>query len=71
MTNYEKWFGTPETMAETLAKPKCMEDSFTSWADGDGALLVALVPPSNVRSARRTEAIANCYLKWLQEECDE
>lgn len=68
MTNYEKYFGTPEIVAETLAKPKHMYDSFISWLNGDGALLAAIVPPSNVRSAKRTEAIANCYLAWLQEE---
>lgn len=70
MTNHEKFFGTPERAAETLARPKRMEDSFNSWCDGNGALLAALVPPSNVRSATRTEAIANCYLAWLQEECE-
>lgn len=70
VNNYEKYFGTPEKTAETFARPKRMDDSFSSWCDGDGALLVALVPPSNVRSATRTEAIANCYLAWLQEECE-
>lgn len=69
-TNYERYFGTPEKAAETLANPAKTEESFSRWASDKGALMVSLVPPGNVRTNGRTKAMADCYCEWLQEECE-
>ena len=66
MTNWEKYFGTPDKTAETLAEQKPMLDAFYSWADNYGALLVSLVPPKG-NAMHEKEATA-CYSIWLQEE---
>ena len=69
MNNYEKYFGTPEKAAETLADQTSMEDAFNTWADEDGALTVALVPPANHETY--VESATTCFFKWLEEEVNE
>ena len=66
MTNYERFFGTPEKTAETLANTRKLTKSLNAWAGGDGALLASLVGRGNGKTAR----MVNAYTVWLNNAPD-
>lgn len=67
MTNYERYFGTPEKAAESIANANGFNKAFNKWADGDGALLCAITPTRGPRKAKKQ---AEVFEIWLQEECE-
>lgn len=66
--NFDKFFGTPERAAASLADANGICKAFNYWADNDGALLCAITPK---RGNGKKKKQAEVFLIWLQEECDD
>lgn len=66
--NYEKYFGTPEKAACSIANTNGFNAAFNKWADNDGALLCGTVPK---RGSRKLQKQVCIFKIWLQEECNE
>lgn len=66
MTNYEKYFGTPELAAASMAGQLSMSRAFGRWAENGGALLCALVG----RGSGKTGRAKNAFREWLESEAD-
>lgn len=67
-TNFDKFFGTVEKAAQSIADANGFNDAFNYWAANDGALLCSTVP---TRGSRKKQREAEIFEIWLQEECDE
>ena len=67
-TNYEKYFGTIEKTAHSLANTNGFINAFNKWADNDGALLCSLAPK---RGARKAQKQSEVFEIWLQEEASD
>ncbi len=68
VTNWEKYFGSPERAACSIANTNGFNVAFNNWADNDGALLCSTVPKKGSRKLQKQVLI---FEIWLQEECDE
>lgn len=66
MTNYEKYFGTPERAAQSMANANGMCKAFNAWFYVNGALVCALVGRGN----GKTRSMANAFRAWLESEAD-
>lgn len=66
MTNWEKYFGTPERAAETLLDQKTILESFERWVVGRGALLCFLIE----RGCDKTRRVKWAYAEWLDSEAE-
>ena len=57
MTNYEKYFGTPETAADSIAGANNFAEAWDEWTENDGALICAITPSrGNNKTKRQAEA---------------
>lgn len=66
MTNYEKYFGTPEKAAQMT-----VTDTAVKGADDRGFIYLGIVKTLH-RDGQSVCVIAmDDYLEWLQAECDE
>lgn len=57
MTNYDKYFGTSECAAESIAGANDFLKDWYYWADNNGALICSLTPScGNGKTKRQAEA---------------
>lgn len=68
MTNYEKYFGTPERAAESMAFDKKFSNAWNDWVDNDGALLCAMTP---TRGSNNTKHQIEAFQVFLEAEAKE
>ena len=66
MTNWEKYFGTPERAARSMANANGVIKSLNDWQDTDGALVCMLIG----RGKGKKQRTANAFRAWLESEAD-
>ena len=68
MTNYKKYFSTPESAAKSIAGANDFAKCWNHWADNDGALICSLTP---ARGNGKTKWQADAFQAFLEADVKE